>query len=192
MIQQNRCFKEVIKELSEYEEASGAKMNYQKTKGLWTGSWKGRRTTPLDIKWTSKNVKNLGVYFGNENPSDMTFKDITPNVYKRLHYWKIFKLSQIGKARTIEIFISSTLVFAIKFYKIPDETEKQVQNEFFNFVNFPLKTKTIAQEEMWRLRENGGIKLPNLHVKSQISKVKWLIELVSSPELKPRPTSIYF
>ena len=38
---------------------------------------------------------------------------------------------------------------------------------------------------MWRLRENGGIKLLNLHVKSQISKVKWLIELVSSPELKP-------
>ena len=35
MIQQNRCFKEVIKELSEYEEASGAKMNYQKTKGLF-------------------------------------------------------------------------------------------------------------------------------------------------------------
>ena len=77
IIKQNRCFKEVIKELSDYEEASGAKINYKKTKGLWTGAWKGRRTTPLDIEWTSKNVKNLGVYFGN----------VIPNVTKRLHYW---------------------------------------------------------------------------------------------------------
>ena len=37
-IRENRCFKEVIKELSDYEEASGSKVNYDKTKGLWTGS----------------------------------------------------------------------------------------------------------------------------------------------------------
>ena len=184
IIKQNRCFKEVIKELSDYEEASGAKVNYQKTKGLWTGSWKGRRTTPLGIEWTSKNVRNLGVYFGNDDPSAKTFSDITPKVSKRLHYWKTFKLSPIGKARTTEIFIASTLVYAIKFYKIPDETAKKAQNEIRDFVNFPQKTNTIEQKEMWRLRHNGGIKLPNLMVKSKISKVKWLIELVSSPEMK--------
>ena len=141
-------------------------------------------TTPLGIEWTSKNIKNLGVYFGNDNPSNNTFSDITPKVSKRLHYWKIFNISPIGKARTTEIFIASTLVYAIKFYKIPDETAKQVQNEIFDFVNFPQRTKTIEQKEMWRLRESGGIKLPNIRVKSQISKVKWLIELVSSPTLK--------
>ena len=65
---QNRCFKEVIKELSEYEEASGSKLNYDKTKGLWIGSWKGRRGSPINIKWTSENVENLGVFFGNDNP----------------------------------------------------------------------------------------------------------------------------
>ena len=46
IIKQNRCFKEVIKELEQYEEASEAKVNYKKTTGLWVGSWKGRRTTP--------------------------------------------------------------------------------------------------------------------------------------------------
>ena len=33
IIKQNRCFKEVIKELELYQEASGAKVNYGKTKG---------------------------------------------------------------------------------------------------------------------------------------------------------------
>ena len=32
IIKQNRCFKEVIKELTDYEEASGAKINYEKLK----------------------------------------------------------------------------------------------------------------------------------------------------------------
>ena len=65
-ITQNRCFKEVIKELSQYEEASEAKVNYSKTQGLWTGAWKGRRLSPMDhIKWSSGDVKNLGIYFGN-------------------------------------------------------------------------------------------------------------------------------
>ena len=110
IIKQNRCFKEVIKELSDYEEATGAKINYQKTKGLWTGSWKGRRTTPLNIEWTSKNVKNLGVHFGNDDPSNKTYNDITPKVSKRMHYWKRFRISPIGKARTTEVFLASTLV----------------------------------------------------------------------------------
>ena len=100
-----------------------------------------------------------------------------------MHYWKRFKISPIGKARTTEVFIASTLVYAIKFYKIPDDIVKNVQNEIFDFVNYPQRTKTIEQKEMWRLRGNGGIKLPNLRVKSQISKVKWLIELVTSPEM---------
>ena len=33
IIKQNRCFKEVIKEIQQYEEASGAKVNYKKPKG---------------------------------------------------------------------------------------------------------------------------------------------------------------
>ena len=47
---QNKCFKEVIKDLTAFEQASGAKGNYGKTKGLWAGAWKDRTDTPLDIK----------------------------------------------------------------------------------------------------------------------------------------------
>ena len=71
IIKQNCCFKEVIKELEDYEQATEARVNWSKTKGLWTGSWKGRRISPLNITWTSENVKNLGVYFGNTDPAQI-------------------------------------------------------------------------------------------------------------------------
>ena len=81
-IKQNKCFKEVIKELDDYQLATGALVNYGKTKGLWTGHWMHRKDTPLNIKWTSGNVKNLGVYFGNANPAKHTFEEILPKVKK--------------------------------------------------------------------------------------------------------------
>ena len=65
-IKQNKCFKEVIKDLSAFERASGAKVNYEKTKSLWVGAWKNRTDTTLNIRSTNKNVETVGVYFGND------------------------------------------------------------------------------------------------------------------------------
>ena len=180
IIKQNRCFKEVIKELAEYEQASGAKVNYNKTKGLWCGAWKGRRVPPIDIKWTSKNVENLGVFFGNDNPALATYNAIVPSLIKKLQYWKQFKLSQIGKARVVEIFLASKLVYAMNFYPLPSGTMNDLQKKFYQFVKFPEKANAIAQKEMWKVHEQGGIKLINLEVKSQSAQAKWLIHLVSN------------
>merc|ERR1711973_998573 len=65
-ITQNKCFKEVYKELKDYEQATGAKINYEKTVGLWVGKWRGRTDNPFEdiepdqtigIRWTSNNVR---------------------------------------------------------------------------------------------------------------------------------------
>ena len=185
IIKQNRCFKEVIKELSQYSEASEAKVNYSKTKGLWAGSWKGRRLSPMDnIKWTSGNVQNLGIYFGNNDPGQKTFDDIVPKFQRRLGYWKQFTLTKIGKARVVEMFLASKLVYAMKFYPIPPHFQKQLQNSIFKYVNFPNKVITIGQKEMWKIKVNGGCKLVNMQVKSETSKAKWLMEMATNPNFR--------
>ena len=185
IIKQNRCFKEVIKEIELYEEASNAKVNYEKTKGLWVGSWKGRRTSPINnIKWTSGDVENLGVYFGNENPGLKTFQKIVPKFKRRLGYWKQFSLTKIGKARVVEMFLASKMIYAIKFYPIPKNFQKEIQNSIFQYINFPNKVITISQKEMWKIKLNGGCKLVNIQVKSETSKAKWLMEMTTNPHLK--------
>ena len=185
IITQNRCFKEVIKELELYQLASEAKINYQKTKGLWAGSWKGRRTSPIpNITWTSSDVKNLGIYFGNENPGFKSFRDIVPKFKTRLNYWKQFQLSKIGKARVAEMFLASKLVYAIKFYPIPTNFQKEIQDSISDFINFPNKVATISQKEMWKIKLNGGCKLVNVQIKSETSKAKWLMEIATKPQFK--------
>ena len=185
IITQNRCFKEVIKELDLYQSASEAKINYKKTKGLWAGSWKGRRISPIkNITWTSADVKNLGIYFGNENPGFKSFRDIVPKFKRRLNYWKQFQLSKIGKASVAEMFLASKLVYAIKFYPIPPKFQKDIQDSIFDFINFPNKVITISQKEMWKIKINGGCKLVNVQIKSETSKAKWLMEIATKPQFK--------
>ena len=174
----------MIKELTEFEQASGAKVNYTKTKGLWGGAWKNRTDTPLNIKWTKKNVENLGLFFGNDSPTAVTFQKIFPKVIRSMNYWKQFRLSTLAKARVIEIFHGTELWYAARFYPIPPPLTKILQKAFFDYVNFPHKTVTIKQEEMIKLRQHGGTKLISIQAKSEASKIKWLIDLCVLPELK--------
>ena len=183
-IKQNRCFKEVYKELKDYELATGAKINYTKIKGLWVGKWKNREDTPLSITWTSKNVKTLGVYFGNDNPDKQTFNEILPKITRSLNYWKQFRLCKLAKTRVIEIFHASRLWYAAKFYPIPLNIQKQLQNDFFKHVNYPLEKVTISQQEMTKRREDGGAKLVDIKSKSQASNIQWLMEITTSTQLQ--------
>ena len=50
----DRGFKEVLKDLQDYDEkASGAKINYVKTKGLWLGKWRQRTDDPFQGMYRS-------------------------------------------------------------------------------------------------------------------------------------------
>ena len=180
IIRQNRCFKEVIKEIEHYEEASGAKVNYSKTKGLWTGNWKQRRVPPMDITWTSKNVFSLGVFFGNTDPAKATFDKIVPAFKKKLNYWKQFSISHIGKSNVAETFLASKLVYAMKFYPIPKSTQQEIRTGILSYMIFPNRVNTVAQKEMWKTKNNGGLKLVNIQLKSKTCKVKWLIEMATN------------
>ena len=101
-----------------------------------------------------------------------------------MNYWKQFKLSQIGKARVVEIYLASNLTYAINFYVIPLGMKKDLQKKISSFINFPLKTNTISQNEMWKLNRYGGIKLINLEVKSQSAQAKWMIQLASDENFR--------
>ena len=184
VIKQNKCFKEVIKEIQFYEQASGARVNVEKTKGLWIGKWKTRTDSPLGFTWTNENVKTLGVYFGNTNPAEITFNDIVPKVKRSMNYWKQFHLSKFGKSRIVEIFHASRLWYASTFYPIPENLTKDLQASFKDYINFPRqKRPTVSEAEMKKLRLHGGIKLIDIQTKVQTSRCMWLLDLLHNKSL---------
>ena len=191
-ITQNRCFKEVYKELKDFERASGAKINYDKTKGLWLGRWKNRTDDPFDglyedenrIKWTSKNVNYLGIYVGNEDPVSITFKEIVPKMKNRMNFWKPLKLPTLAKSRVIEIFHASKLFYAASFYPIPDDIVTEINNCFRGYITFPSKKNMVNKMEMEKLRDFGGLKLINIKLKAECPKIQWLMRLITDDNLR--------
>ena len=193
-ITQNKCFKEVYKELQDYEKATGAKINYSKTKGLWTGKWKNRTDDPFQeyytendqkIIWTNGNIKSLGIYLGNDNPAIQTFEEILPKIRRKIDYWKPLKLPILAKARVIEIFHASPIWYAASFYPIPANIEKEMNNMFINYITFPKSKKNeISLMEMQKLRNYGGIKLMQTKIKSETPKIEWLINMITDEDLK--------
>ena len=98
-----------------------------------------------------------------------------PKVKKKLNYWKQFyELTTMAKARVIEIFLASKLWYAASFYNIPKEMLEDMQKSFFEFINFPRQKETISQEEMKRLRLDGGAKLIDIDAKSEAYRICWL------------------
>ena len=124
------------------------------------------------------------MYFGNNDPALATFNELIPKINKGMDYWKQLKLTQIEKARAVEMFLASKLIYAMNFYPIPANIQNKLQKDIFDFINFPQKVITIAEKEMWKTKSHGGIKLINIQIKSETSKVKWLIEMASTPALK--------
>ena len=183
VMKQNRCFKEVFKELADYEKATGAKVNMSKTQGLWVGAWKHCTDTPLGIHWTNTNVENLGIFFGNDNPALSTFQKIVNKIETSISFWKQFHLSKLAKSRIIEIFFASKLWYASRFYPIPSSITVHVQKLFTDFINWPYKRVTVARSELFKLRLDGGLKLIHVESKSLASKIMWLKDLLSNPTL---------
>ena len=66
---------EVFQQLRLFEDATGAKVNVQKTDGLFMGKWKNRHDKPFDCKWTNDKVFTLGLWIGNKDTSEIIFTE---------------------------------------------------------------------------------------------------------------------
>ena len=61
---------------SKFEKASGSKINYEKTNGLFIGRLREKRPRLANISWISDNIKTLGVFHGYNIDNDDIWKKI--------------------------------------------------------------------------------------------------------------------
>jgi hypothetical protein len=71
-----KSIEELFKLLKEYEKATNAKINNDKTEGLWVGKWRTREDKPYNIVWKNDHVKFLGIHIGNKVGANGT-KDLS-------------------------------------------------------------------------------------------------------------------
>ena len=137
--------KNVLKEFDNFGQASGSKVNKDKTEGMWLGEHRHRTDKPIDINWVKK-TKSLGMYFGYDNINNMNWLPCLDSFRHDLMKHIDRDTTLIGKVIILNSIGYSRLWFKSIFTKIPD---RNCSREDGSLVNIPDKLKKLTQGFLW-------------------------------------------
>ena len=94
--------KQFMKTIETFGFYSGLKLNKEKTEGMWIGSCKDSRATPLGIAWANSGMKILGVYvtYQSEISYQKNFADKLTKARAILNMWKERGLTLLGRRKS--------------------------------------------------------------------------------------------
>ena len=102
----DESIEEVFSIYDTFEEASGAKLNRDKSKGMCLGAWKSRNDTPFGLSWV-KELPLLGATFSVGNYTIPTWEKPVARLESRLYAWSGRSLSLQGKTTIINVLALS-------------------------------------------------------------------------------------
>jgi exonuclease III len=131
-------FPEILAAFDTYAKLSGAKLNPQKSVGLWVGKWRGRNDKPLGFSWTDKSLKVLGVVLHNNNDEGDTMNNeaLAKKLEDTIVKWKprIGSMSYRGRVLAINQFIAPKMWHILQVYTPPRPILRKLQAQLVNFV----------------------------------------------------------
>jgi len=175
----------LFKTLKEYEMATNAKINKDKTEGLWVGRWKNRLDKPHNLIWKNSNVKFLGIYVGNKVGangtkalSDLNFAEQLEKVKNKMNYWRGKGVSLIGRVKVVNIFILSRFWHRTKIISINSELLKTYEKLIRDFIWQNKQGGRVRQDVLQLSFENGGLQLTDIKIKIQTQRIQRILYLL--------------
>lgn len=117
----------------QYERASGSKINFGKSKGLWLGGWRGRTDSPVPFDWTPSKLKVLGVFIGPGNLEEDNWRPRISAVDHVLKSWRSRVLTFRGKALVINALALSRVWYVASLIHMPAWVETELTRLVFSF-----------------------------------------------------------
>ena len=147
--------------INQYELATGAWLNKEKSEAMWVGKWRFIRTDrPYHFKWVTK-MKILGTFFSQQNVEKDNWQ---PKLEKVLDLWKSRDLSFVGRSLIINILGASLFWYLAKVFIVP----KWVATSFDRLV-WPFlwngKTETVKRSVLYNPLSKGGLRMINVSTK---------------------------
>ena len=121
--------------LALYEQASGAKINLAKCKGVWSSAFIHRTNQLLDFNWYNDFIpdKILGLFFGNIDCTRQNLKPRIRTITNTIAAWKHRDLSFKGRALVINGLLTSTLWYTVTTLHIPAWAISKIETAIYDF-----------------------------------------------------------
>lgn len=168
-----------------FEEATGMKVNYDKTRVYRIGSLKNSNAqlyTRKPLSWTNDPLLILGVYVDHnmDNMFELNYAPLISRVRARCDLWSRRGLTLMGKVQIINALCISLFVHKMSVLpRIPEKYVSQFNDIVRKFLWNTGRVK-ISHEKLYNDKQLGGLKLVDLKTKDDSLKCQWVSTLRDS------------
>ncbi|UYV82727.1 hypothetical protein LAZ67_22000680 [Cordylochernes scorpioides] len=120
----------------EFRMASGVAVNFSKSCGLWSGSWRHWTDSPLGIFWTSESLNILGCTITAVNTVASQASNLIGLIERAIAWWSPFVrgLSLVGRARAANCLVLGSILHHLHGYVPPETTIGRLQARLARFL----------------------------------------------------------
>ena len=119
--------KAVKKAVVEYERITGAKVNFDRSEGLWLGAWRGSNTLPEPFRWSDGPVRILGVWFGPDLQLERNWSEVQAKVNALVGIWLSRRLSLKGRAEVCAVYVFPLILYRLAVLPLPEARRLALQ-----------------------------------------------------------------
>lgn len=161
--------------------ASGSKINFTKTNGLFLGKWKSRSDHPFGISWPDE-VKLIGLHFG----YNVTFDDIWHPIFlkfeKVINLWKMRHLTLKQKAIVLNMYACSKIWYVGAVLLMPKAYVRLFQKTIWKFLWPKANYEPIKRMTLLLPFKEGGLNVIDIESKLLAFQIKHLGNYISNPK----------
>ena len=194
LVQDLDSVREVLEIFKTFQCCSGLKINIDKTKAIYIGTYKKRKDTPFGLDWSEECAYTLGITLSGHEVDhyELNFRKRIFNMGNLLRSWKCRKLSLKGKVTVINSLAISPLLYLASCIHVPDRVTKEVKAIIVDFLWDGKPTK-LAYNVMIQQIEKGGLKLVDFESKVKTLKAAWVQRMTNniSQRWKAAPAAFY-
>ena len=176
-VSDKQSISETFKILDLYSEASGAKINRQKSEilCLGTGSISEDELNEFKVQLCDKVTKLLGIYVGSDRNlcDSMNWDSKIKKIKTILFLWSKRDLTLPGRATVLSALIMSRFYYTLTVYPLPEKIKNELRLIVMKFL-WKNKAHLVKYQTIVGKKIDGGLNLPDIFYKMQSFRLKFL------------------
>ena len=171
----------------QYEIATGATLNQNKTKGLELGGFNHKiHNIPFPITWEQHGIKILGIIFHSDNlyMSNLNWSAAITKLQTKSNFLQFRYLSLQGKAMLINTILLSKIWFLANIFIIPTWARKKINQIIYQHL-WDSNSEPINRPTLSRTIDNGGLNILNIDNQNYSLLLKHTLKMTNPNNNEP-------